>query len=291
MDCEFEEHEVDPRLLVGGFGSFNTFVIDRMSLKGIVREELDKPPGWAIPYLRGIGALLDWTNDNSDKLNRLLQGQAALPAQFQQEAQLKLHEYLALTSQMLDNRDFTAAPGLIAIRAQDRRPWNAADYFQQTYLLTPYCECPGNIHPILDGQVPFRKDRAWWAKSAHWIARGTKLLSVGIQLALAGMPLAIGSEAFEAIKDDAEFMDKLAEHMEWEGDGKENTAPGAEALDGLGRGIDDKASRLARAALARLLEELAPNHYRARQWGSLQRLRMSDNSYRWLCPACAKRCR
>ncbi len=32
----------------------------------------------------------------------------------------------------------------------------------------------------------------------------------------------------------------------------------------------------------------APDNYRAKRWGSLRRVRMSDNSYRWLCKDHAK---
>jgi len=36
-----------------------------------------------------------------------------------------------------------------------------------------------------------------------------------------------------------------------------------------------------------MLEAIAPAEFRARQWGSLRRVRKSDNSYRWLCGDCA----
>ncbi|MBF0566934.1 MAG: hypothetical protein HQK89_17045 [Nitrospirae bacterium] len=51
---------------------------------------------------------------------------------------------------------------------------------------------------------------------------------------------------------------------------------------------DDK-FRQARFRLAELLKEIAPTEYRTRQWGDkdaddrLERLRMKDNTYRWLC--------
>jgi hypothetical protein len=227
-------------------------------------------------------------------MDQLLQAQSALAAEFRQEAELKLHEYLTLTSQMLDDRDFTAAPGLISINTKDRSKWNPAGYFNKTYVLTPYCECKGNIHACKDGCVEFTKDRAWWEKTAPWVARGTKLLTAGITLAVAGMPLALGNDVFDVVKDDVHFMGELAKHMELQPRDKKAQAKGEEAAEaevrkGVGEG--DKESRLTRAALAGLLEELAPTNYRARQWGSLRRVRMSDNSYRWLCADCAKQAR
>lgn len=108
------------------------------------------------------------------------------------------------------------------------------------------------------------------------------------------MPLSLGNEVFDVIKDDVNFMGELAQHMELEqGDKKAQAkwqeAAEAEVAKSIGEG--DKESRLTRAALARLLEELAPTNYRARQWGSLRRVRMSDDSFRWLCPEHAKQAR
>lgn len=35
--------------------------------------------------------------------------------------------------------------------------------------------------------------------------------------------------------------------------------------------------------LAELLAQIAPRNYKARQWGPLRRVRMADETYRWLC--------
>src|SRR6185369_7600559 len=192
LDCEFEDHEVDPRLLISGISSFGGFVEEKVAV--IVRQEMDKPPQWAEPFLHGVGTLLDWVQQNNGKLDQLLHGQATLVVEFKQEAELKLHEYLACMSQMLDDRDHTAAPGLILLTTKDRSRWNPVGYFKSTYVLTPYCECEGNIHACDDGAVTFTKDKTWWGKSAPWIARSVKLLAAGLQLGFTGMPLALGSE-------------------------------------------------------------------------------------------------
>jgi hypothetical protein len=41
--------------------------------------------------------------------------------------------------------------------------------------------------------------------------------------------------------------------------------------------------------LAQLLEAIAPDNYKARQWGPLRRVRMGDNTYRWMCDEHARR--
>ncbi len=292
LRCEHEQHQVDPRALVSGFSSFGGFIEQR--LEDMMRRQLDKTPQWAEPFLHGVGTLLDWVQQNNGKLDQLLQGQATLAVEFKQEAELKLHEYLTCMSQMLDDRDHTAAPGLILLSTKDRSRWNPVSYFKNTYILTPYCECEGNIHACDDGAVPFTKDRAWWGKSAPWVARSVKLLAVGLQLGFVGMPLVSGSEVAKEIEDQVKFMEELTKHLELEAP-KETKDSGSEQITGGEVGKDlrgsDRESKVTRAALARFLEETAPNKYRARQWGSLRRVRMSDNSYRWLCGDCAPKAR
>jgi hypothetical protein len=195
-------------------------------------------------------------------------------------------------SQMLDDRDHTAAPGLICLMAKDCSPWNPVGYFKRTYILTPYCECEGNIHACEDGNVEFTKDRDWWKKTAPWIARSTKLLAAGLQLGFAGMPLALGAEAAKVIEDEVKFMEELTKHLEIETP-EEGKDPDVREAFGSVVGKDlrgnDRETAITRAALSRFLEEAAPTNYRARRWGSLRRVKMSDNSYRWLCEACVKR--
>jgi Leucine-rich repeat (LRR) protein/GTPase SAR1 family protein len=289
LDCEFEGHEVDPRLLVFGFPSFSEFVSEKL-LTGIVRREMDRPPTWAAPYLDHIDSLLVWARDNSARLDQLLRGQASLSAEFKQEAELKLRQYLRSMDELLDDRDFTSAPGLISITTKDRSPWNPAAYLSKTYVLTPYCENEEKIHACDDGCVEFTRDRAWWQKSAPWIARGTKLLATGLQLAFAGMPMALGADAVKAVEDRVKLMEELTKHLELEtakatpkafDEGDENDF--VRNLHGK-----DQETALTRTALTRLMEESAPDNYRARRWGSLRRVRMSDNSYRWLCGVCAE---
>jgi Leucine-rich repeat (LRR) protein len=287
LNCEYGLHKVDPTRLIWGISSFAENVIQVVPLDQL-RRVLDEQPAWADPLMRNIRIMLDWVDENGESINLTLAGQARLLPEIKQQLDLKLHEYLAYTSQMLDDREHTAAPGIISISTKDRSKWNPASYFQKTYILTPFCECEGNIHPSADGQVEFTKDREWWETTAPWIARGTKLLAAGLQLAFAGMPLALGPRVFDAIKDEVEFMNELTQHMELEAD-TAKIAGAAELLQGdVGKDLrgTERESRLMRAALARFLQETAPTNYRAQQWGSLRRVRMSDNSYRWMCEPC-----
>lgn len=288
--CEHGRHHIDPMQLIWGISSFGD------SIQEIIRGELDKTPAWAEPIIQNISTLLGWAKQNNHLLEQVRQGQEALAPEIKQEMELKLREYLGYIGQMLDDREFTSAPGIISINTVDRSAWNPETYFKKKYVLTPFCECEQNIHPCEDGHVEFAKDREWWAKTAPWIARGTKVLSVGLQLAFAGMPVAMTASTFNAINEDVAFMNALAKHIELKADGADKRDESVEGI--TGRFDDDsvtdmrrdhKDTRLTRAALSRFLEEVAPDNYRARQWGSLRRVRMSDNSYRWLCEDCATR--
>jgi internalin A len=298
LDCEFEGHDIDPQKLIWGISSFNEFVAEKLvpmdHLLVGMRAELDKPPAWAVPYLTGIDSVLDWVSVNSAKMDQLLIAQSHLSVEFRQEAELKLHEYLRLTSEMLDARDEATAPALFSITTKNRSAWNPANYFKQTYVLTPYCESPNNIHACIDGRVEFKKNRAWWAKTAPWIARGTKLLAAGLQLSFAGMPLVVSSDAVAAIKDEIKFMEALGKHLDLTPPKSDKVADLLdETLAAWNKDLrsPDPESRLMRAALARLLEEIAPTNFHAGQWGSLRRVRMPDNSYRWLCNECVAKSR
>jgi hypothetical protein len=46
---------------------------------------------------------------------------------------------------------------------------------------------------------------------------------------------------------------------------------------------DDDEKRIVWLQLAELSEQIAPESYKARQWGELRRVKMLDNIYRWLC--------
>jgi hypothetical protein len=289
LDCEYEFHDVDPQKLIWGFSTFGEYVMAKVASIAELREELDKKPEWAENLNQDIGKLLSWVVEHREKVNQLIENQAKVLPEIKQQLELKLHEYLAYTSEMLDDRDYTSAPGLISISTKDQSRWNPASYFKKTYVLTPFCECVGNVHPCEDGQVQFTKDLEWWQRTAPWIARGSKLLTAGLQLAFAGMPLALQHDVFETIKDHVRFMGELTKHMELEA----NTQEAGEAenvLKGELGGKDlrglERESRLMRVALAQFLEETAPTNYRAHQWGSLRRVRTSDNSYRWLCESC-----
>ncbi len=89
------------------------------------------------------------------------------------------------------------------------------------------------------------------------------------------------------------FMKELAGHLELEGGAEmEISSEGGQtvkSIEGRGKirdlrqwsGADEK--RIARMQLAKLFSEISPENYKAQQWGELRRIKMPDNTYRWLC--------
>jgi Leucine-rich repeat (LRR) protein len=288
LDCEYEFHDVDPQKLIFGFSTFGEYVMAKVVTIPELRNELDKKPEWAETLTHDIVKLLGWVEENRGRMTQLIEDQTRLLPEIKQELELKLHEYLAYSSEMLDGREYTAAPGIISISAKDQGQWSTASYFRSTYVLTPFCESICNIHPCEDARVGFTRDREWWEKTVPWIARSSKLLIAGLQLAFAGMPLALGAKAFDSIKDHVKFMSELTKHMELIAEDNETIGSGELFQGDIAKDLrgSERESRLMRVALARFLEETAPNNYQAGQWGSLRRTRMSDNAYRWLCETC-----
>jgi hypothetical protein len=110
--------------------------------------------------------------------------------------------------------------------------------------------------------------------------------------------MALGDEGFKVVKNDVAFMKELTNHLTLEADPysadsktlmSANDSFAGETVKDL-RG-DGQETALMRAAMAQFLETLAPNNYRAGQWGELKRIHLPDNSYRWLCEEHARQAR
>ena len=300
VSCADGWHKVDPLRLITGIASFGG------DIETVIREEaartrkrLEETPRWAQPFIHNIGVLLDWADRHQQRLDQLLEDQQSLAPELRQELELKLREYLGHMSDMLDERSQKSAPSVFSIGTKDGKRWNPKTYFRKKYVLTPWCECEGEMHRHDAGQIEFPTNRDWWDKTAPWIARGTKVLATGLQFAFAGMPLALGDEVYGVVKNDVTFMKEFTKHLDLavptSDTGRDllrpnDSAPGEREHVKDVRGKDSETS-LTRAALTRFLEELAPNNYRAGQWGELKRTRLPDNSFRWLCEEHARAAR
>ena len=288
IDCERGWHVVDPRRLVFGFSSFGE---DALTVKEL-REELAKKPKWAENLIGDIETSLVWIDKIYDKVFTIRQRQEELAPEIVQRVALQWRDYLDKFDEILDNRDFNSAPAVVSIMPVDCSAFNPKNWFEKEYNVIPYCEYSAGVHPV-SFSVPLQKPRQWWQKTAPKLAVGIKVLSAGIKIACAGLPLALDTELFEAMKNEVEFMKELADHMELEGGAESDISLDVgvivERIEGKGKfrvfqqltGEDEK--RIVRMQLAELFEQIAPKNYKARQWGELRRVKMPDNTYRWLC--------
>jgi len=281
IDCDRGWHVVDPKRLVYGFSSFGE---DAVTVKEL-QEELAKKPKWAEELIGDVKSSLVWIDKVYDEAIEIREKQKVLPAEIGQRVELKLRDYLRMLNEMLDNRDFNSAPAVVSIIPVDRSKFNPKNWFEKEYILTPYCENKGGVHKV-DFSRKFTMPREWWEKTAPKLAIGVKVLSAGIKIACTGLPLAIDAKIFEEIKNEVEFMKELAEHLKLEGRAESDIlheASEVAAMQDTWQFSDEGAKRIARIQLAGLFAEIAPANYKARQWGPLRRVRMPDNTYRWLC--------
>ena len=288
INCEKGWHFVDPKRLVFGFSSFGE---DALTVEEL-REELTKKPKWAEGLIGDIETALVWIDKLYDKVFTIRERQDELAPEIVQRVALQWRDYLDKFDEILDNRDFNSAPAVVSIVPVDGSAFNPKNWFNNEYKVIPYCEYADGVHKV-SFSIPLQKPRQWWQKTAPKLAVGIKVLSAGIKIACAGLPLALDPELFEAMNNEVEFMKELADHMKLEGGaGSDISIEAAETVDKLeqkGRVRDfrqssgDDEKRIVRMQLGELFEQIAPKNYKARQWGELRRVRMPDNTYRWLC--------
>ncbi|MBC8468948.1 MAG: leucine-rich repeat domain-containing protein [Planctomycetes bacterium] len=285
LDCEYGWHDVEPKKLVYGFSSFGKLIVSAEKMKEMVKEGVKQIQSDVMSLLVSVDKI-------GTRVDEIREQGKRLPAEIGQQVELNLREYLRLLDEMLDNRDFNSAPAVISIEGVDGSKFNPKNWFEKKYVLRPFCEREGRVHPG-DFVVPFNKPREWWVKTAPRLSMAVKVLSAGVQIACAGLPLGVKPEVFEAVEKHAEFMKELAGHLELEGgaesDVSEEAGRTVEKMKGKDRLRDlrqlsgDDEKRIARMQLAELFSEIAPKNYKGRQWGPLRRVRMPDNTYRWLC--------
>ncbi len=291
MYCEFEKHYVEPPNLL--FGIYPRLMLTR----GQVREAAKAGAREAVEEIRrDVMLVLVNVEKIADEAVRSRVEAKELSVKTWHRVDQAKREMLALMDEMLDNREFNSAPGVVGIGLLMGEKLSPGNWFNQKYILTPYCEFEGAIHRCTDASVVFKMPRVWWEKTAPKLALGLRLLSTGLKIGFAGLPLKVDEELFEAMKDEVGLMKELAGLIKLEGGAESDVGVDAgEFLRGKGAGMLDvldergaDVNRIARMQLAQLLGEIAPKNYKARKWGSLQRVRMRDNSYRWMCQEHAK---
>ena len=280
---KLQTHKVDPIKLVYGFSSF-----------GSGDAKLDRILTGMELLLAGQEQMLlnfDVLNDQLDEYYFAIKDLGKkLPAAIEQQIRLAMKNYLTQFNEMLDNRDYTSSPAIFSILPLEPRGFGWDGWFTKEYMLTPYCEFEGQCHRCVDAGVIFKKTRKWWATTAPALSLAFKTLSIGASLAVAGAPLAVAAggvgmklaaEAYRDIKPGADFIKEIIKHT------ADLAGDGAEKARDRGGDMFEEGSKQnyheRRAQLQQLLKEIAPKNYEAREWGSMRRVKMPDNTYRWMC--------
>lgn len=293
IDCEIGLHDVDPRRILTGFTSFGEMItMDK------IRKLYHEQPRWANSLIENMDTLISESNSTSQRVNALVEAGKSIPASLKQIVDLGLQSHLKSMDRMLDNRDFNSAPGIVSITPVDRSNWNPDNWFNKEYTLTPYCECGGeDTHIAEDAIHQFKMPKKWWRETAPKLSIAFKVLTSGVQIATAAFPLVVGGDIYNMVKYEVGFMKALSSQFQTdikaESDVRdpkfveENSAAPKKVIPNS----KIYQQRIARNQLAKLFKEIAPEKYESRQWGSLRRVRMPDDTYRWLCPEHAEKLR
>ena len=300
ISCEFGYHNINPLYLVTGISSFGEWGALEDRLRVMLRQEMDKEPEWAEKFGKNVRSVLVRINRITNSVEEIKSRTGQLPATIEQQVDLAFRDYIDVLNEMLDNRDFSSAPAVVSIIPADGSKFNPKSWFNKEYILRPYCEYEGGVHNINFG-ITFKKPKKWWEKTAPKLALGVKLLSAGLRIGFAGLPMGVDANLFDEMKNEVGFMKELAGHLKLEGGAESDiSAEGGELVQKLkGKetlrdlrqfgGEDEK--RIVRMQLAELFSEIATRNYKSRKWGTLRRVRMSDNTYRWLCEEHAEKYR
>ncbi len=286
LSCSKGKHRIDPHYLISGIISAGIPEKLKEAVKAGVTEGIELIKG-------DVLSLAEIASEILEKIGEIRKNDEELTAAFGQMIKSEFRNYLISFNDLLDNRDFNSAPAIISISPKDKSNFNPENWFQKEYQLIPYCEFEGVEHKCVDAKVTFRMPKEWWKKTAPKLAAGIKVLSIGLQIAFAYFPMKVNPELYEEMKYEVGFMKELTKHLELE-DGAESDISefGEETvyeLKKISKIVDlrqkdfmDK-NRILRQQLAELLSEIAPKKYKSRQWGTMQRVPMRDNTFRWLC--------
>ena len=302
IPCAIGHHLVEPIFLVTGLSSFPQSLSLEENLRKIVREELKIKPEWAESFGYDIKALVLRSESLDKKIDDILKTQKQLPAYIKQQGQKNVREMLNGIDGLLDERDFTPIPLIFIITPVDRSRWNPKRFFERKFSFTPCCEYEKGIHKV-EFQINFQCPRKWWVKTAPILSAIVKLLIISVKIGSAGAPMLIPSPQFKKIEDEINFMKDMVDVIPdleggSEGDILVETGEFIQKLrvseeTGVPVPISESVKtflkaggdidRVARMELAALLQKLKPHNYEARQWGELERVKLPDNTYRWLC--------
>ncbi|MBU1626186.1 hypothetical protein KKB18_02360, partial [bacterium] len=281
--CQPGYHEVDPVFLVTGQSSFSVpcYVDEELSNRFI--KAMIENPEWMEKFGSGLTPIMQRLDYILFNQYHIIKNQAF----FFQFIMQQNRELLNWIDMLLDARDFTPIPSIFILSPVKKSIFNPQRFFEQEYVFMPYCEDEKQIHRV-DYSKSFKAPKEWWIKAAPILSVMVKVLTFSASVTLAGMPIILD---VSGIKNEIELMKALVSNMpKLEGGAKSDVS--VESMKYLrhemihgdpGRRDVDDPYREARLALSEILEKVAPMEFKARRYGELTRVKMPDNTFRWLC--------
>lgn len=295
IDCEHGYHEVDPLHLVTGLTSFASSKTLDKELFDMFIQKMQKSDEW----MELFGDTLSATLLRFDKIsNSLLDFKAMFSAEIRQRGEQIIREILNGIDVLLDARNFAPIPTIMIIQPINKKLWRPKSWFMNSYSLTPCCEYEKNIHKI-NYSFQFEAPQDWWRKAAPIISSAINVLTIAgrIGLAFVGVPSSMNtSPGYDLVNEEIHCMQEILKTIpKLDGDINSNVPIGTQnvinqfertnKLSGIlnEHYIIDDYHREAMMALTNLYKNNCLSEFEARKYGDLERVRLPDNTYRWLC--------
>jgi hypothetical protein len=295
---------VDPFDLIMGLSKFDKIILTKGELERIVKDSIKKgfEPFIAsqkqlLMGMEQIGkdamSLLVMADKNATDMEMVIEQGKELSDELVQKRDENMWRYFSILNKILENRDYNPTPAMFAIMPADRENFNWDKWFNQRYAISPYCEYEQEIHRCEGVWFTFKKRKDWWLKAAPALGIVIRMLGTVVRIASRGVLVQMAPNVQQEEKYICDFMREFACKMEQVDTSEKSRTSDMSSgfvgdvnekgiVDVRMRDLNDD-QRIARIRLSELLKEIAPDKYKAQQWGPLKRIMMRDNTYRWLC--------
>ncbi|MBF0566933.1 MAG: hypothetical protein HQK89_17040 [Nitrospirae bacterium] len=163
--CVFGRHKINLLKLIYGNTSFAASASVKEDLRQVFLEEMPKLSIDISNISKDVNSVITRVNALSKDILDARHDISELPANVNQKFQQAFRDYLNLFDDMLDARDFTPVPSIIAIVPSEEGNILMRDLFKKTMTLSLYCEQEKGVHKT-NYNLEFKITREWWEKTA-----------------------------------------------------------------------------------------------------------------------------
>jgi internalin A len=167
--------------------------------------------------------------------------------------------------------EVTDCPRLITIKF-DKRKWRPSSAIERRYVLTLWCEHPGEQHPWPPAIYHINEPAKWLADVAPYLKFLVKALRLAVPIAGAIADVSVPKEQFDVASQEIELMNSLVEALPEAPDSKKWEMDSAGSLTPMEGG--------ALRGIRTLLFRQDP----IREFGDLRRVQNASGDFLWICP-------